>query len=87
MQTLLLLAAGAGLMAWLLFSKGSDAAEKDQMEQVLDDIQKAHAARDELERDPAAALRVRARFTRKFLRDLPARLHGGRRHGGNEETN
>ncbi len=59
-----------GIVAAFLFSVyrlGTDAARSDNDRQVLDDIDKANKARDELLRDPAAARRVRERFTRKLL--------------------
>ena len=56
----------AGLMAFIyrIETLGRDAAENDQMKEELDDIHKADNVRAELDHDPAAAERVRDRFTR-----------------------
>jgi hypothetical protein len=48
----------------LLEDRGRKDAQNDQMRKTLDDIHKAKMARDSLNHDPAAAKRVRERFTR-----------------------
>lgn len=55
-----------GLIAlvYKLEGQGRKAEQNGQMQQVLDDIHTADMARDRLAADPAAAKRVRERFTR-----------------------
>jgi hypothetical protein len=54
------------LLALVFFGRkaGRDGAENEERKQVLDDIRKANDARAGLERDAAAAKRVRDIFTR-----------------------
>lgn len=59
LELLLIIAAAASLI-WLGRMQGEDKTLK----RILDDIDKANKARDALEHDPAAAERVRERFTR-----------------------
>lgn len=55
------------LLVLKLEAQGRRAAQNDQMKRVLDDVHAANMARDSLRRDPAAAKRVRDRFTRGLL--------------------
>lgn len=60
----ILLALSFAALAYSLFRQGRAGEATDNMQQVLDDIEKANNARDALEHDPAAAQRLRDRFTR-----------------------
>jgi hypothetical protein len=55
---------GFATFVYFIRQAGRAAAENDQREQVLDDIEKANNVRVDLDRDPAADERVRERFTR-----------------------
>jgi hypothetical protein len=54
-----------GLVAWVLrrqYSQGKDAQRADNQEEVLDDLEKAKRARDNLRADIAARKRLREKF-------------------------
>jgi len=51
-------------LIYMLEGAGARREQDNRLQQVLDDIHQADLARDALDRDPAAAKRVRDRFTR-----------------------
>lgn len=61
LAALLLCLAG---LCYSLFRQGGSAVENKLLQKAMDDVEKANNARDALEHDPAAAQRVRDRFTR-----------------------
>jgi Na+-translocating ferredoxin:NAD+ oxidoreductase RnfG subunit len=59
-----IIAAGFLALVYFIRQAARAGAENEQMKQVLDDIDKANAVRAALDSDPAAAERLRDRFTR-----------------------
>ena len=55
---------GFAALVYFIKQAGRAAAENENLKQVLDDVEKANKVRADLDRDPAAAERVRERFTR-----------------------
>jgi hypothetical protein len=56
--------AGFTALVYFIRQAGRAAAENEQVKQELDDVEKANAVRIDLDGNPAAAERVRDRFTR-----------------------